>query len=138
MEKWRKSTMSARYKHETRFLYGRKAPIPPNSGRCLGGVLESFFVGGAFSAKCGNPLRLRVFCERLQGPCSTSHLGMQDLEYIYIYIYHIIYYVYICIHIYMPITSFDGPLLGFKKARSRVKDEKLRQEKAKMRKKTKH
>ena len=29
-EKWRKSTMSARYKHETRFLYGRKAPIPPN------------------------------------------------------------------------------------------------------------
>ena len=22
--------MSARYKHETRFLYGRKAPIPPN------------------------------------------------------------------------------------------------------------
>ena len=26
-EKWRKSTMSARYKHETRFLYGRKAPI---------------------------------------------------------------------------------------------------------------
>ena len=29
-EKWRKSTMSARYKHESRFLYGRKAPIPPN------------------------------------------------------------------------------------------------------------
>ena len=29
-EKWRKSTMTARYKHETRFLYGRKAPIPPN------------------------------------------------------------------------------------------------------------
>ena len=29
-EKWRKSTMSARYKHETRFLYGRKAPILPN------------------------------------------------------------------------------------------------------------
>ena len=29
-EQWRKSTMSARYKHETRFLYGRKAPIPPN------------------------------------------------------------------------------------------------------------
>ena len=29
-EKWRKSTMSARYKHETRFLYGRKAPVPPN------------------------------------------------------------------------------------------------------------
>ena len=38
----------------------------------------------------------------------------------------------------MPITSFDGPLLGFKKSRSRGKDEKLRQEKAKMRKKTKH
>ena len=34
-----------------------------------------------------------------------------------------------------PITSFDGPLLGFKKSRSRGKDEKLRQEKAKMRKK---
>ena len=29
-EKWRKSTMSARYKHESRFLCGRKAPIPPN------------------------------------------------------------------------------------------------------------
>ena len=29
-EKWRESNMSARYKHETRFLYGRKAPIPPN------------------------------------------------------------------------------------------------------------
>ena len=29
-EKWRTSTMTARYKHETRFLYGRKAPIPPN------------------------------------------------------------------------------------------------------------
>ena len=30
-ERWRKSTiMSARYKHETRFLYGRKAPVPPN------------------------------------------------------------------------------------------------------------
>ena len=29
-EKWRKSTMTARHKHETRFLYGRKAPIPPN------------------------------------------------------------------------------------------------------------
>ena len=29
-EQWRKSTMTARYKHETRFLYGRKAPIPPN------------------------------------------------------------------------------------------------------------
>ena len=32
----------------------------------------------------------------------------------------------------MPIASFDGPLLGFKKSRSREKDEKLRQEKAKM------
>ena len=30
-------------------------------------------------------------------------------------------------YIYMPITSFDGPLLGFKKSRSRGKDEKLRQ-----------
>ena len=29
-EKWRKSTMSARYRHESRFLYGRKAPILPN------------------------------------------------------------------------------------------------------------
>ena len=38
----------------------------------------------------------------------------------------------------MPITSFDGPLLGFKNSRSRGKDEKIRQEKAKMRKKTKH
>ena len=27
----------------------------------------------------------------------------------------------------MPITSFDGPFLGFKKSRSRGKDEKLRQ-----------
>ena len=40
--------------------------------------------------------------------------------------------------IFVPITSFDGPLLGFKKSRSRGKDEKVRQEKAKMRKKTKH
>ena len=39
----------------------------------------------------------------------------------------------------MPITSFDGPPLGFnKKSRSRGKDEKLRQEKAQMSKKTKH
>ena len=36
------------------------------------------------------------------------------------------------------ITSFDGPFLGFKKSRSRGKDEKIRQEKAKMRKMTKH
>ena len=37
-----------------------------------------------------------------------------------------------------PITSFDGPLLGIKMSRSRGKDEKkLRQEKAKMRKKDK-
>ena len=36
-----------------------------------------------------------------------------------------------------PITSFDGPLFGFKKSRSRGKGEKLRQEKAKMRKTTK-
>ena len=41
-------------------------------------------------------------------------------------------------YMYLPITSFDGPLLGFKKSRSRGKDEKLRHEKAKMRKKTKH
>ena len=38
----------------------------------------------------------------------------------------------------LPITSFDGPLSGFIKSRSRGKDEKLRQEKAKMRKKTRH
>ena len=38
----------------------------------------------------------------------------------------------------MPITSFDGPLLGFKKSRSRGKDEKPKARKAKMRKKTKH
>ena len=38
----------------------------------------------------------------------------------------------------LPITSFDGPLLGFKTSRGRGEDEKLRQEKAKMRKKTKH
>ena len=36
----------------------------------------------------------------------------------------------------LPITSSDGPLLGFKKSRSRGKDKKLRQEKAEMRKKT--
>ena len=42
------------------------------------------------------------------------------------------------IYIYMPLTSFDGPLLGFKKSRSRGKDKKLRQDKAKMRKKRKH
>ena len=42
------------------------------------------------------------------------------------------------IYIYMPITSFDGPLLGFKKPRRRGKDEQIRQEKAKKRKKTKH
>ena len=35
-----------------------------------------------------------------------------------------------------PITSFDGPLLGVKKSRSRGKDETVRQGKAKMRKKT--
>ena len=46
--------------------------------------------------------------------------------------------MYMCVYIYMPITSFDGPLLGLKKSRRRGKDEKLRQEKAKMRKKTKH
>ena len=40
-------------------------------------------------------------------------------------------YIYIYINIYMPITSFDGPLLGFSKARSRGKDEKLRQERGK-------
>ena len=40
--------------------------------------------------------------------------------------------------IFQPITSFDGPFLGFKKSRSRGKDEKLRQKKAKMTKKTKH
>ena len=45
---------------------------------------------------------------------------------------------HIYIYIYMPITSFNGPLLGFKKSRSRGKDEKLRQEKEKMRKRTKH
>ena len=39
---------------------------------------------------------------------------------------------------FLHITSSDGPLLGFKKSRSRGKDVKLRQEKAKMRKKTKH
>ena len=42
------------------------------------------------------------------------------------------------IYIYMLITSFDGPLLGFKKPRRRGKDEKIRQGKAKMRKKRKH
>ena len=42
------------------------------------------------------------------------------------------------IYIYMPITSFNGPLLGFKKSGSRGKDEKIRQNKAKMRKKTKN
>ena len=36
------------------------------------------------------------------------------------------------------VFPFGGPLLGFRKSRSRGKDEKLRQEKAKMRKKTKH
>ena len=41
-------------------------------------------------------------------------------------------------HGFPPITSLDGPLLGFKNSRSRGKDEKLRQEKAKMRKRTKH
>ena len=46
--------------------------------------------------------------------------------YKYIYIYIIAY------------NSFDGPLLGFKKWRSRGRYEKLRQDKAKMRKKTKH
>ena len=43
----------------------------------------------------------------------------------------------IYIYIYMPITSFDGPLLGFEKSRSRGTKERLRQEKAKMWKKTK-
>ena len=41
-------------------------------------------------------------------------------------------------YIYMPISSFDGPLLGFKKSRSRGQDEKPRQKRAEMRKKTKH
>ena len=40
--------------------------------------------------------------------------------------------------IFLPITSFNGPRLGFRKSRSRGKDEKRRQEKAKTRKKTKH
>ena len=38
----------------------------------------------------------------------------------------------------MPITSFNGPLLGFNKSRSRGKDAKPRRKKAKMRTKTKH
>ena len=29
-------------------------------------------------------------------------------------------------YIYMPLTSFDGPLLGFKKSRSRGKDKKTK------------
>ena len=41
-------------------------------------------------------------------------------------------------HIYIYITSFDGPLLGFKKSRRGGNDEKIRREKAKMRKKRKH
>ena len=42
------------------------------------------------------------------------------------------------IYLHTHITSFDGPFSGFKESRSRGKDEKLRQEKANMRKKTKH
>ena len=41
---------------------------------------------------------------------NNAVVRMQDLKYMFIYIY---------ISIYMPITSFDGPLLGFSKARSR-------------------
>ena len=52
--------------------------------------------------------------------------------------FHWTYVPWWTFRIFLPITSFDGPLLGFKKPRSRGKDEKLRQEKAKMRKKTKH
>ena len=37
-----------------------------------------------------------------------------------------------------PNTSLGGPFLGFKKSRSRGREEKLRQKKAKIRKKKKH
>ena len=64
-----------------------------------------------------------VLCKRCRGLAASPSLGMQaGSGGIYTYIY---------INIYMPITSFDGPLLGFKKARSRVKDDKLRQERGK-------
>ena len=46
--------------------------------------------------------------------------------------------MHIYIYVYVPIISFNGPLLGFRKSRNRGKDEKIRQKKAKMRKKTKH
>ena len=42
------------------------------------------------------------------------------------------------VNFFLPITSFNGPLLGFKKSRSRGKMKKIRERKAKMRKKTKH
>ena len=83
---------------------------------------------GGLSATCGNALRLQVFCAQAARGLQQISLGDAGSGVC----------IYIHIHIYMPITSFVGPLLGFKKARSRGKDEKLRQEKAKMRKKTKH
>ena len=47
--------------------------------------------------------------------------------------------MYVCVYIYIyAYNLIYGPLLGFKKPRRRGKDEKIRQEKAKMRKKTKH
>ena len=89
------------------------------SGLCLGGVLESFASGGGFQ-KCSQKIaRLGCSDHELQGamqPISLRDAGSG---------------VYIYINIYMPITSFDGPLLGFSKARSRGKDEKLRQKRGK-------
>ena len=91
-----------------------------------------------------------ILCSK--GPKNGAQLSTLDLTkrvsmkqapvgrnlYIYIYIYTYIHtYIHISISIYLsiyiaiePITSFDGPRLGFKKSRGRGKDEKLRQEKA--------
>ena len=46
--------------------------------------------------------------------------------------------LYIYIYIFIPNTSLGGPFLGLKKSRSRGREEKLRQKKAKIRKKKKH
>ena len=46
-----------------------------------------------------------VLCTGCRGDAGKSHLGTQDLEYIYIYIFFYITYIYIYLHIYMPILT---------------------------------
>ena len=67
---------------------------------------------------------MQPFCKKAAGALQPRRPWVCRIWSTYIFIY-------IDKHIYMPIASFDGPLLGFSKARSRGKDEKLRQERGK-------